>query len=255
MRIVYIIFGMLWIAFSAQAQEVRKDSLLAETNAKELTAEYIEEDTVYLNGMVPMADFPAEAMQKPDSLHLPTLDYSGKVPSRRWWYYPTIGGYWGWNLHEGLNMSLDLSAFTSFGKNRFSGTSERISAMYAKAVNDKLSFAVGGYFTNMNSGIGNFRDAGLSAIIDYRFNDHWEAYIYAQKSLASNASGFRHGRYYPFYAFDMFANRGDRIGAGLRYNFNESTWIELQVDFSEYQNPFQYRKNFGMMPSQSDMPK
>ncbi len=107
----------------------------------------------------------------------------------------------------------------------------------------------------MNSGIGNFRDAGLSAIIDYRFNDHWEAYIYAQKSLASNASGFRYGRYYPFYAFDMFANRGDRIGAGLRYNFNESTWIELQVDFSEYQNPFQYRKNFGMMPSQSDMPK
>ncbi len=181
--------------------------------------------------MVPIASFSQEETL-PDSLHLPEVDYNGALLPYRPLRYNYIGGPWGWNLHEGFNASLDLSAFTSFGKNHFSGTAERISAMYAVALNNHLSLAVGGYFTNMNTNRGAFRSARLSAILDYRFNDHWEAYIYAQKNLLHSGLDNRFAPWYGMNAYDYYGNMCDRIGLGVRYNFNESTYVEVQFDFA-----------------------
>ncbi len=195
-----------------------------------------DESEEYLNGMVPIASFNQEEVALPDSLHLPMVDYNGTMPYHRTWSYPYLGGYWGWDLHEGFNANLDLSAFTSFGKNHFSGTAERISLMYAKALSEHLSIAIGGSFTNMNTNFGAYRTGGLSAIIDYRFNDHWEAYVYAHKNLFSSGINNRYGALPGMYAYDYFGNMSDRIGLGVRYNFNESTFVEVQLDFER--SPF-----------------
>lgn len=219
--------------------------------------EVAAEEPEYLNGMVPVASFKVDTPA--DSLHLPTLDYSGRVPSHRWWYHPFGFGGYGWELHEGLNLSLSLSAFTSFGKNSFSGTAERLAAVYAKPINKKLSFAIGGYLNNINSGIGSYREGGLTAILDYRFNDHWEAYIYGQKSLVNKGDNrFHHGIYNPLY-YNMctpFDNIGDRIGAGVRYHFNESSYLEVQVDWASYPDDFNNNViRHNQMPGQTMLPK
>ena len=67
-----------------------------------------------------------------------------------------------------------------------------------------------------------YRDAGLSAVLGYRFNDHWEAYLYGQKSLVSS-------NYIPYSLYDMNA-LGDRIGAAVKYNVNKNFSITLSVD-------------------------
>lgn len=216
-----------------------------------------EDDSQYLNGMVAVGRIPA------DSLHLPTLWPGGQMPDAgnwsNWGMYPTMASPWGWQLHEGLNASLDLSVFASFGRGHFSGTSERISAMYAKALTKNLSLAVGGYFQNMNSGIGSMRNAGLSAVLGYRFNDHWKAYVFAQKSLTSSAryagSVSRLAPAGPgaLWQYDMFGHTyGDCIGAGIQYNFNESTWIEVQLDWTWLPNDFHGNiVNKNQMPDQT----
>ncbi len=224
-----LVIALLVASLAAAAQEEKSIDFETENTEPYTPAATTDDDDTYLNGMVPVAAFTPEEPQLPDSLHLPTVDYNGHIPSNHYWNYPYLGGLWGWNLHEGLNASLYLSAFTSFGHHHFSGTAERISAMYATALNDRLSLAIGGYFTNMNTNHGTFRAGGLSAILDYRFNEHWEAYIYAQKNLLRDMSGrFRPG--YGIDAFDYFGNMNDRIGLGLRYNFNETTFLEVQID-------------------------
>src|SRR3712207_1938663 len=102
--------------------------------------------------------------------------------------------------------------------------------MYAKPITNKLSIATGSYFTNINSGIGSLRSAGLSAILNYRFNERWEAYLYAQKSIVNSGDfGFRNNMYYwNSLGYGPYADYSDRIGAGVRYNINASTYVEVQ---------------------------
>lgn len=253
---MYTILLMLLLTTSVNAQKIKALDSKTTFVEKESKDDSSVEEPEYLNGMVPMATFTPKEKLPVDTLHMPTLNYNGTVMSNNHWYHPFGYGYYGWDLHEGLNMNLGLSAFTSFGGYRFSGTAERISAMYAKPLNNKLSLAVGGYFNNINSNFGSIREAGVTAILDYRFNDHWEAYIYGQKSLVSNDySRFRFGAYTPYYMYAPMENIGDRIGAGVRYHFNESTYIELQVDWSNYPNQFNRDiKNRSMMPGQANLP-
>ncbi len=197
------------------------------------------DDGRYLNGMVPIASFSSDDTGLLDSLNAPALIADDATALR---YRPRrdyLGGYYGRSLHEGLNASLDLSAFASFGKGHFSGTAERIDLMYAKPVNNRLSVAVGGYFENLNSGIGSFRAAGISAFVNYRFNDHLEAYVYAQKNLMFNADGNRFGDpRHGIGAYDYYGNYADRIGLGLRYNFNQTTFLEVQFDVERRPDSF-----------------
>lgn len=171
----------------------------------------------------------------------------------------TFGGWNSWRLHRGLNVQLGASVFAEFGKGAHSGAGfqENIALMYAMPVSDRLSVAVGGYLNNINYAGSNWRDAGLSAVVGYRFNEHWEAYVYGQKSISNNLSsrlrysmydgycggynpymgvGGRLGAIYggsfagcPYSMYDL-GNMGDRIGATVRYNINPSMSIEVSVE-------------------------
>ena len=160
----------------------------------------------------------------PDTvLHLPALNAYGQMPYVGYWP-ATFGGWYDWRLHQGLNLSLGASVFGSFDKHAPSGAgfSENVSGMYAWSLTPKLSLAAGGYFVNTDWGGWNVRDAGLSAVIGYRFDRHWEAYIYGQKSLVQPKVPL-------MMLYDM-QELGDRIGAAVRYNFSPSFSVQLSVE-------------------------
>ena len=68
------------------------------------------------------------------------------------------------------------------------------------------------------------KDAGLTAMLNYRFDEHWEGYLYGQKSLVSKRIPL------PLYGM---SNIGDRIGAAVRYNFSPSFSIQVNVEKRE----------------------
>ena len=163
------------------------------------------------------------------------------APPMGWrWYgmypiYPGIG--WGnWKLHKGLNMKLGASVFAQFGKHAHHRDDflQNISVMYAIPITNNLSFAAGGYFNSTYWGHDTYRDAGLSAVLGYRFDDHWEAYLYGQKSLVGSI-------YIPYPLYDMNA-LGDRIGAAVKYNFNKNFSITLSIEkeWTDNSYPFNY---------------
>ena len=163
-----------------------------------------------------------------DSLHLPLLNHYGQMPSLG--MYPILwGGLSNWQLHEGLNVNLGASVFTSFGRHSYSGAGfqQDIALMYATPLSSKASLAVGGYMNNMTWRHNSWRDAGLTAVLGYRFDEHWEGYLYGQKSLLTNR------RFMPYPLYDM-SNLGDRIGAAVRYNFSPSFSIQVNVESREY---------------------
>ncbi|WP_303152493.1 hypothetical protein [uncultured Prevotella sp.] len=188
--------------------------------------------------------------QHQDSLMLPPLNAQGQVDTTC--RYPlAFGGWNSWGLHRGLNVQIGASVFAEFGKGAHSGAGfqQNIALMYAMPINDKLSVAVGGYLNNVNYAGGNWHDAGLSAVMGYRFNEHLEAYIWGQKSITNNVGNrFRYSMYdgyYGGYGFGGFSRNfygfpsysaydlsgiGDRIGATLRYNFNNNMSIEVTVE-------------------------
>ena len=187
-----------------------------------------------------------------DSLNLPEMNQYGQ-PQDISRYPLGFGGLYGWGLHKGLNVQLGASVFTQFGKGAHHGVGfqQNIALMYAAPITNKLSVAVGGYLNNINFAGDNWRDAGLQAVLGYRFNDHWEAYVYGQKSITSNINnrlryslsdgwygggtggfgGFSQNFYgMPSYSLYDLTNLGDRIGATVRYNFNNNMSIEVSVE-------------------------
>ena len=165
-----------------------------------------------------------ETLLPDTTLHLPSLNNLGQMHYiNRWPMSYSLAGYQNWDLHQGLNMSLGASVFAGFGKYAPSGAgfAQNVSGMYALPFNDKLSLAFGGYFLNADWGGRNLRDAGLNAVLGYKFNDHWEAYLFCQKSLMSPKVPW------PYYDPMEF---GDRLGAAVKYNFNPSFSIQLSVE-------------------------
>lgn len=160
---------------------------------------------------------------------------------------------YGYGLHRGLNVSLDLSAFATFGKNlpHKGGFSQNINTTYLAPLtkDGKLWIAGGGYFNNTFWGSDSYRDVGLYAILGYRFNEHWEAYVYGQLSVNNNYS--RYGnlyRAYPYYGwawpatgvmplgYGMGAAGANVLGAGVKYNVNKNFSIGLNVEGIWYNN-------------------
>ena len=177
-----------------------------------------------------------------------TLDSTLIAPS-----LPRYAGACG--LHDGLNVSVGLSAFMTSGNNvpHRGGFTQTISATYLTPLtkNKKLWLAGGGYLNHMNWGGDSYRDAGLYAILGYRFNEHWEAYVYGQLSLNSNYGslyGGWGGYGYPYRGwgygpgfcgplscgilpggYGMGAAGANVLGAGVRYT-NKSFSIGLNVE-------------------------
>ena len=158
-----------------------------------------------------------------DSLHLPQVSANGTFHR----YIPLAFAWdWGssWALHKGLNLNLGASVFSSFGKHCFHGTgfSQRIAAMYAVPLSGKLSFAAGGFFNHTLWQGKNFHSAGLSAVLGYKFNERWEAYLYAQKSIVQKTA-------FPLLWYD-YQSIGDRIGAAVKYNITSNFSIQMSVE-------------------------
>lgn len=226
-RKLLFISALLW-CFGAMAQEpVHRQATPLDINDIEPTSGYTSPTSVFAN---PLASAQPDnrlgyAPTQVDSLplHLPYMDASGRVMS--FGYMPF--GLQGWtasSLHQGLNVSIGASVFAQFGKHAHGGAgfAQSISALYAVPLTKRLSLAVGGYLDNVYWNHNTVHDAGLTAVLGYQFDEHWEAYLYAQKSLVSS-------RNMPFYLYDMGAV-GDKIGAAVKYNFNPSFSIQMSVE-------------------------
>ena len=161
-----------------------------------------------------------------DSLHLPLLNDYGQV--RPLGMYPCLWtGYDRWDLHRGLNVSMGASVFSSFDRHGSTGFAQNVALMYATPLTDKLSFSLGGYYSHFNYGRESFHDAGLNAVLGYQFDEHWEAYLYAQKSLTDRK------RFMPLPLWEL-TNQGDRIGAAVKYNFSPSFSIQVSMEHREW---------------------
>jgi len=194
--------------------------LTAQAQETELTTKALE------TGLAARAQeiLPPDSALQPAPLHLPELNSLGLMrPIARWPMYYGLTGYHDWQLHQGLNLSLGASVFASFDKHAPSGAgfAQSGSGMYAWALSSKLSLAAGAYFLNANWGGSNLRDAGLSAVVGYRFNERWEGYLYGQKSLMRPKV--------PWLFCDP-QELGDRIGAAIRYNFSPAFSVLLSVE-------------------------
>ena len=217
---------MLLLGFVANAQETGT-SLGSSSTTDRQERMATEPLTTEPMGMTADVLPPVEAATAEDSLHLhlPMLNQWGLMPrlmySPIWW-----GGWNSWDLHEGLNVSMGASVFSTFGSGHSyhgAGFTQNVAALYARPLTDKLSFAVGGYFHRMSWAHDSWKDAGLTGILSYRFNDHWEAYLYGQKSFIDKNVP-RHPLLYDMAGF------GDRIGATLRYNLNRMVSFEVNVE-------------------------
>lgn len=224
MKLLSVIFTGLFLCTSAYAQH---DGMDAQDEAEQ----------EYRNGIIAVSNFAPE-IPLADSLRLPEVDYSGRVMRYPSWSNPFWGGCWGWDLHEGLNVSVGASATVASGGGRTtSGFGQNIAVMYADAVNSRFSYAVGGYLNNYTFGPGAYREGGISAMADYKVNDRLEVYAYAQLHLTHKDNGMPfYGMYGPYGMYGQMGmdmmNSGDRIGAGARYQIGKHSWIQLQVEYA-----------------------
>ncbi len=177
------------------------------------------------------APVPVDTMSLADDrswqLDLPPLSQLGTVT---WYPYamsPFHTGLDGWQLHRGLNGSLSFAGIFGLGHKSGSGFANTVSLMYADTLNSRLSYAVGGYLSRLDWRGHPTTDGGLSAMLSYRFDDHWEATVFAQKSLLSERSMML-----PYY---MRQDIGDRIGAELRYSVNPT--FSFSVGVSMWNDP------------------
>lgn len=160
---------------------------------------------------------------RPDTLSLPRMNHRGQVMPIG--HYPFFGdGLWGWDLHEGLNVTMGASVMAQFGKHARGGAGfgQNIAMVYAVPLTKRLSLAVGGYFDRLSWSHDAYHDAGITAVLGYRFDEHWEAYIYGQKSIT-------HSNYMPMPLYGM-GMMGDRLGAAVKYNFSPTMSVEVSVE-------------------------
>ncbi len=184
--------------------------------------------------------------------------------------YPLGMRGYGWGLHKGLNLSVDLSAFATFGKNapHRGGFTQTIDATYLTPLtkDNKLWMALGVYLNNINYGGDSYRDGGVYGILGYQFNEHWEAYVYGQVSIANNYNSI-YGRYagygpyggygpwgygmYPGYwgsgimpgDYGMGAPGANVLGAGVKYtNKNFSIGFNVEGAWYNQKAPTYYKQ-------------
>lgn len=180
--------------------------------------------------------------QNADTLNLPTLNMKGQVPLMTYPY----DGWWGfnnWTLHKGLNVNLGASVFAALGKGapQGAGFAQDLSMMYALPLTKRLTLAIGGWVSNAYWAHDRFTDAGVSAVLGYKFDEHWEAYVYGRKSLVNKPIPYR---------FCTMDDLGDRIGTAVKYNFSPSFSVQVSVSMGQRdcRNPYG-----GMFGSEPDM--
>jgi hypothetical protein len=243
-RIMTTILALCFLTIGSMAQEVTTMGQDAQTTVNAPTMEPMD-DTEGTEGLQsffePLSPEEIYFADFQDTLHLPRMNHRGQVmPIGHYPYY--WGGWWGWDLHEGLNVTVGASVMAQFGKHARSGAGfgQNIAMVYALPLSKRLTLAVGGYFNRLSWSHDAYHDAGVTAVLGYRFDEHWEAYIYGQKSIT-------HSKYMPmpFYGMGMM---GDRLGAAVRYNFSPSMSVEVSVETDRLPQTEYYDARRGMPP-------
>lgn len=243
--IISAIFFLLSGLIFAHAQEINSDELQDKSSVVSEEISSTEAEIVPIKVEHEIAEpklsteFCLSSLQ-PDSLHLPLLNDLGQMPSYGWYgMYPLYwGGMSSWRLHKGLNVSIGASVFAEFGKHarHGAGFGQNIALQYATPLTDKLSLSVGGYLNNIYWQHDSYRNAGISAVLGYKFNEKWEAYVYGQKSIVQSNNFLPR----PLYYWDEV---GDKIGAAVKYNFSDAFSVQLSVEEHVYPQNFMPRYN------------
>ena len=246
-RLYLLLLGFALIGMKAQAQHVSFGPLHSQDSPREDWL--LPGDTVYQDGKaVVYGGKPVKNTYTP----IRHIDSNNDELYK-------MGSY-GWGLHKGLNLSVDLSVFATFGKHapHWGGFTQTINATYLTPLtkDNKLWMALGTYLNNINYGGDNFRDGGVYGILGYQFDEHWEAYVYGQVSVANNYNSiynryagygpYGYGRYgmYPGAwgmgvmpgGYGMGAAGANVLGAGVRYT-NKNFSIGVSVEGNWYNTP------------------
>lgn len=246
-RLYLLLLGFALIGMKAQAQHVSFGPLHSQDSPREDWL--LPGDTVYQDGKaVVYGGKPVKNTYTP----IRHIDSNNDELYK-------MGSY-GWGLHKGLNLSVDLSVFATFGKHapHWGGFTQTINATYLTPLtkDNKLWMSLGTYLNNINYGGDNFRDGGVYGILGYQFDEHWEAYVYGQVSVANNYNSiynryagygpYGYGRYgmYPGIwgmgvmpgGYGMGAAGANVLGAGVRYT-NKNFSIGVSVEGNWYNNP------------------
>lgn len=186
--------------------------------------------------------------------------YTEEMPGEEW----SDGN----SLRAGLNASMDLSVYTTFGGRRHrSGFAQTANVAYATPLGKKGSLVVGGNLSHVNEGSNNYVSGSVYAELGYRFNDQWSATIYGQKSIGSN--GYYPYSYYGYpslgyqslmspygynpYNYDVwpygygsygygfgpgYYGNVDRVGATVQWRPSPSFSLQLSVEKDWYHDPY-----------------
>ena len=164
--------------------------------------------------------------------------------------YPMFASFGGFgSLHQGLNASIGLSVMAGFGKNapKGAGFAQNINATYLAPIGKKAWLAAGGFVNHLNWDGMNVTNGGLYAELGYRFNDHWAAYVYGQKSLVNNGTNGYYGYnglygypglgspyYYDYGYMPGYNPFGDKLGAAVQWTPNRKFSVQLSVEKNRY---------------------
>ncbi len=182
---------------------------------------------------------------------------AGKLPDEEEYnaYPAPLSTYYngGW-LHQGLNVSLDLSVFAEFGKNARSGAGfgQRLTATWLQPLGKRAWLAAGGYVNHVNWDGASITSGGLYGELGYQFNEHWAGYVYGQKSIVNSGLNGVGPYYYMgrgLYGMSpmMYNQIGDKLGAALRWTPNRTFSLEVSVERNWYPNNHSYY--YSPMPS------
>lgn len=188
--------------------------------------------------------------------NLPLVTDNGQVVTPNDYRLPYYWEWNGWRLHKGLNVNLGASVFANFGggHGHGAGFTQDVSLMYVTNLSKKATLAIGGYLNSMQYSGDQYTTAGLTAILGYRFNEHWSAYAFVQKAFVSD--NVRPGLFSPYGYYGMGYPYGwgymgamgmgygaygsnrmmDRIGGGVRYEWGNHNSIELHVEIDHAPN-------------------
>lgn len=197
---------------------------------------------VIVSSSVAMAqDVESEASMPADSadVSLQSVPIYAETPLltiiQPWRYW---GGWSSWDIHDGLNMQVDMGVIVGWGKrNPMRGASffTDASLLYAKRLGSRWTFAVGGSFDRYRLWGETVNDVSIDALASYRINDRLFATGYVHHSFADDKQvPFLYP--YNYYAMGDAVPGSTVVGAQLDWKINRSTSFQIGVSHVSYDN-------------------
>ncbi len=233
--VIMLIFVSVAGVMKLGAQEVIRDDRISKMNNQTATMEMVADDEAVLEPLEGNYDN-CQTNCTDDTLNFAGLGTSTfNKPYLFTVWSPVspfgIGGLW--DIHEGLNLSIDAGVTVGFGKdNPFRGASffTNLSMLYAKKVDQHWTWALGGTLSQFNMFNTDIYTGTLYGMANYAFNEKISATIYGSYTYSPN-NGWTRPQALPF------VNRCAEIGAEFTYKFNDSFSMSISVSESAFDTP------------------